>query len=289
MKFGFFRYNIADKWDFTKTMKKIFACATSCYGNLVDLNRVLIDIASSGFTGVEFMSIPEWFDHLSPDLFLEQELKYFVSSARQLGLATPALCAHCELGKPVGASQLIARIRLAASMNIKLVVTGSGKLENKEAERLFYQGLEDAIQTAEKESVVLLLETGGTYHPTGEAVKKITDKFASESLKIAYDPANVALWGKINPVIDLQKVIEDVKHFHVKDYQPGFASHPPLGKGTIDFNSIFSSLKKSAYSGAFSLEVDLGQGDFAAAHANVIESSSYLQGQTNFLCVFAND
>lgn len=270
-------------------MKKIFACATSCYGNRVDLNQVLTDVAVSGFTGIEFMSIPQWFDHLSPDIFSEKELRGFINKAEQLNLSIPALCAHCELGKPSGASQLIGRIGLASSLDINLVITGSGILENEEAERSFYQGLEDAILCAEDAKVTLLLETGGTCHPTGKAVKKITDKFNSEYFKIAYDPGNVALWGKTDPLLDLQEVVNDVKHFHIKDHQPGMEFHPPLGKGTIDFSALFSFLKKSNYPGAFSLEVDLVTGGFSEAHKNVTESFSFLFQKTNFLRLFNDD
>lgn len=255
----------------------------------MDLNQVLDDIATSGFNGVEFMSIPKWFDHLSPDIFSEKELREFINRAGQLNLTIPALCAHCELGKPSGASQLVKRIGLAASLDINLVVTGSGILENEEAERSFHQGLEDAVFCAENLKVTLLLETGGTCHPTGKAVKKITDKFKSDFFKIAYDPGNVALWGKADPLLDLQEVVKDVKHFHVKDHQPGMEFHPPLGKGDIDFNALFSLLKKSNYPGVFSLEVDLMTGGFFSAHENVTESFTYLLQKTNYSRLFQDD
>lgn len=270
-------------------MIRILSCATSCYGKQISLESTLKDIASLGFTGVELMSIPFWFDHVLPEKYnLEKRQKIF-SLLSDLNLSTPALSAHCELGKAEGGEQLSNRIKLAASLGIKLVLTGGGNLQGSDESGIFHESLAKAIAVAEEEGIVLLLETGGPVLSSGVKVKKVIEQYNSQFLQIAYDPANVALWGSVDPATDIFEVLGNIKHVHIKEYKPGCTWHPPLGEGQIDFNSLFALLKEANYSGSFSIEIDLKDGRFETAHTNLRQSLLYLHQKTNFDECFGND
>ena len=268
-------------------MKKIISCATSCYGYQIDLDVTLRDIASLGFSGVEFMSIPGWFEHLLPESSVADR-QQLVSLLSSLHLCMPAMSAHCQLGNPNGLEQLLARIDLAASFGIKLVLTGAGNLEGSEEIKIFHSSIEKVLPYAAEKGITLLLETGGTYLSTGEKTCRFISSMASPFLQIAYDPANVALWGKADPVHDLPKCVEAIKHFHIKEYKAGQNWHPPLGDGQIDFNSLFALLEKVHYPGDFSIEIDLKEQRFALAHANLKRSLEFLHHETNFDTYFGS-
>lgn len=269
-------------------MKKTISCATSCYGYQINLESTLKDIALLGFDGVELMSIPTWFDHISPETHDPEELRKIKRLVDELQLATPAMSAHCELGKAGGAGQLIARLELAAFFGIKLILSGAGNLEGIKEETTFYKSIEETLPYAEKFGITLLLETGGTFLSTGDKTRIIIERFNSHWLQMAYDPANVACWGNADPSDDVKKVLEHIKHVHIKDYKAGLGWHPPLGEGQVDFDSFFYILKEYGYTGNFSIEVDLKDGSFDTAHTHLKQSLSYLHQKTNFNACFGN-
>jgi len=264
-------------------MMKTLACATSCYGSHIDLFASLRDIASLGFTGVEFMSIPHWFDHLSPELQDHPDHLETCQTAREHHLAIPAMSAHCELGQPGGAELLLARLNLAHELGIKKVLTGAGNLKDSQEVRQFETSIARALKLAEQTGILLLIETGGPSLPTGAKVKTVVDHFGSDSLRIAYDPANVSLWGQTDPLRDVSEVMDLVKHVHIKEYRAGWTWHPPLGEGQVNFNQFFTLLNEAHYPGDFSIEVDFREGEgFDKAHDNLERSLKFLHEKTNF-------
>jgi sugar phosphate isomerase/epimerase len=79
------------------------------------------------------------------------------------------------------------------------------------------------------------------------------------SLRINYDPGNVAWFEQRDPLGELEAAAPWIANVHVKDLlptEPG-AARPkfvPAGEGIIDYRAHFAALRKAGYRGPISLE-----------------------------------
>ena len=65
-----------------------------------------------------------------------------------------------------------------------------------------------------------------------------------------------------------------INHMHMKDGSgrfPDFA-FPPLGRGDIDFQGLVSALRRSGYTGAYSVEYEAQVFGFQADEATILAS-----------------
>ena len=79
------------------------------------------------------------------------------------------------------------------------------------------------------------------------------------SLRINYDPGNVAWLQNRDPLDDFDAAASLIANVHVKDLRPltrgpGHPEWVPAGEGMIDFAAHFAALKRSGYRGRISLE-----------------------------------
>lgn len=261
------------------------ACATSCYGFTVDISETLKQISRLGFKSVEIMSIPGWFEHLQTNLNDENNIE-LKDRLNNLALKPVAISGHCEMGGRQGNVLLTERIALAAKLGVDIVVIGSGKIETAEEEANFYQALNDNLDFASKHNIILALETGGDYIPTGGKLASIIQKVNSPYLKATYDPANVLASGNVDIFDDINGVLPYLAHVHLKEYSPNMENFPPLGDGIVDFNKFFSLLADANYKGDFSIEVDCFECDDLEANKKLEQSLYYLKHNTTFLKYF---
>ena len=79
------------------------------------------------------------------------------------------------------------------------------------------------------------------------------------SLRINYDPGNVAWLRNRDPLDDLAAAAPLIANVHVKDLRPLHRgpAHPewvPAGEGMIDYRAHFAALRQAGYNGPISLE-----------------------------------
>src|SRR5699024_1840316 len=262
------------------------ACATSCYGFQVIFEETVKHLSNLGFKNIEIMAIPNWFEHLKPEEMNKEHILKVKELLKTLNIKPIALSGHCELGHRKESSRLKERISLASALEIDQVVFGSGEIVNSEEEDNFYKSLEENIMFAEEKNIMLTLEAGGNFIPTGQKLCAILKKFTSRYLGATYDPANVISSSKVDPIKDIKYVLSYLSHVHIKEFKSDNDDYPPIGEGIVDFNSLFSLLHKEEYNGKFSFEVDCFKCSHAEANWKIKKSISHLKNKTVFFEYF---
>lgn len=104
-----------------------------------------------------------------------------------------------------------------------------------------------------------LFETG---QETPVTLKRIIEDIGLDNLGINFDPANLLLYGKANPVDALDIIGKYVRGVHAKDGEyPTDGKHlgqeKPLGEGRVNFPALVAKLKMVGYDGALTIEREI--------------------------------
>ncbi len=116
----------------------------------------------------------------------------------------------------------------------------------------------------------LLLETG---QETADDLLAFLNAVDRPNVGVNFDPANMILYAKGDPIDAVSKLIKHVKSVHIKDAtattQPGeWGAEVPAGTGEVDWARFFQVLDKAGYSGQLNIEREAGNdraGDIAIA------------------------
>ena len=120
--------------------------------------------------------------------------------------------------------------------------------------------LREAGERAAADGLSLMIEPEPIcWCDTGRATVELIRKSGCSSLRINYDPGNVAWLENRDPIDEFGVVGPLIANVHVKDLKPltQGAAHPewvPAGEGMIDYAAHFAALEKQAYQGPISLE-----------------------------------
>ena len=122
--------------------------------------------------------------------------------------------------------------------------------------------LRQAAQKAAGAGFLLLLENGqGSWADTGAASRAIIEAVGSPSLRVTWDPANVAYGGYVEEpvVVGYPLVRPHVGNVHVKDavYQSGKGQWVMLGEGRVDWARQIAALRADGYQGFMTVEPHL--------------------------------
>ncbi|MEZ6192617.1 MAG: sugar phosphate isomerase/epimerase family protein [Phycisphaerales bacterium] len=122
----------------------------------------------------------------------------------------------------------------------------------------------------------LLLETG---QETADDLTKFLDAVDQTNVGVNFDPANMILYGKGDPIEAVSKLIARVKNVHIKDAtasaKPGeWGAEVPAGTGAVDWKRFFRVLNDASYTGYLVIEREAGDdrpGDIAKARQMVLK------------------
>ena len=97
---------------------------------------------------------------------------------------------------------------------------------------------------------------------TGRAAAKLIRRAGTKSVKINYDPGNVAWLENRDPLDEFEAVAPWIGNVHIKDLKPlaqgaGKPEWVPAGQGMIDYRAHFRALRRARYDGPISLEPHL--------------------------------
>jgi sugar phosphate isomerase/epimerase len=149
-------------------------------------------------------------------------------------------------------------IELTASLKLKYLTFHFGFIDNtkpKLKERVRF--LADAAQG---KNVMILMETG---QENAETLMAFLTEISHPALGVNFDPANMILYGKGDPVQGLEILAQWVKHVHIKDAQRSpisgeWGTEVPWGEGDFDNNEFLNTLKRIGYQGALAIEREAG-------------------------------
>lgn len=128
------------------------------------------------------------------------------------------------------------------------------------ARKPFLDTLGTASQIAAAKGVTLAFETG---QETSTLLRRTLDDLKCPNLKVNFDPANMLLYDKDDPLKAVELLAPDIRTVHVKDANrptiPGeWGSEVPLGKGQTNTKQFLLTLKKVGYKGPLFIEREVG-------------------------------
>ncbi|MDR2371112.1 MAG: sugar phosphate isomerase/epimerase [Treponema sp.] len=122
--------------------------------------------------------------------------------------------------------------------------------------------LRDVLARCRKNGQKLLFETG---QETPVTLRRLMEDLGNQDVGINFDPANLLMYGKANPVDALDILGKYVLDVHAKDGEypvdgRNLGEEKPLGKGRVDFPRFIARLKELGYDGPVTIEREISGG-----------------------------
>ena len=173
---------------------------------------------------------------------------------------------------------------LAADLGLKLVTFHAGFLPHQEADPAFAKMLERLRTVAglfQERDLVLGLETG---QETAPVLASLLRKLERPNVGVNFDPANMILYDKGNPIEALRLLAPWVRQVHIKDARrtrtPGaWGEEVAAGTGEVNWPAFFATLRAMNFEGDCVIEREAGNqraADIRAAKAAVEQASRTL-------------
>jgi sugar phosphate isomerase/epimerase len=156
-----------------------------------------------------------------------------------------------------------ATVKLAAQLDLKLVTFHAGFLSHHESDPGFAKMMKRLTVVAKMfaaENILLGLETG---QETAAALAALLKKLACPNVGVNFDPANMILYDKGDPIEALWILQPWIRQVHLKDAKrtrvPGtWGEEVPVGAGDVDWRNFFSTLNEIQFAGNFVIEREAG-------------------------------
>src|SRR5713226_5980562 len=124
----------------------------------------------------------------------------------------------------------------------------------------FLDTLARVSQLAKEKSITVAFETG---QETADLLRLTLDELKCPNIKVNFDPANMILYEKGDPIRAVEILGPDIRSVHVKDAirtkVPGtWGEEVPLGQGQANIKQFVQTLKKVGYRGPLCIEREVG-------------------------------
>jgi L-ribulose-5-phosphate 3-epimerase len=124
----------------------------------------------------------------------------------------------------------------------------------------FLDTLAKVSELAKASAVTVAFETG---QETAALLRLTLDELKRPNLKVNFDPANMLLYDKGDPLRAVEILGKDIRSVHIKDAnrptKPGqWGEEVPLGQGQANIRAFVQTLKKVGYRGALCIEREVG-------------------------------
>jgi sugar phosphate isomerase/epimerase len=126
--------------------------------------------------------------------------------------------------------------------------------------RPFLDTLGRVSSLAQARGVTVCFETG---QETADLLRQTLDDLRCANLKVNFDPANMLLYDKGDPLRAVELLGPDIRSVHVKDAKrpvvPGtWGEEVPLGQGQVNIRAFVRALQKVGYAGPLCIEREVG-------------------------------
>jgi sugar phosphate isomerase/epimerase len=186
-------------------------------------------------------------------------------------------------GNPADRPERLKRLQWALDRTRALGLTdlmlhGGFIPEPKDPDRKpFLDTLARVSELAKAKGVTIALETG---QETADLLRLTLDELKCPNLKVNFDPANMLLYDKGDPLRAVEILGPDIKSVHVKDANrpttPGqWGTEVPLGQGQVNIRQFVKTLQKVGYRGPLCIEREVG--DQAARFRDIEHGIRYLK------------
>ena len=169
---------------------------------------------------------------------------------------------------------------LAKKMGLKLVTFHAGFLPPDDSDPTFKKMMERLDTVADiflVQNILLGLETG---QETAPALADLLHKLNHPNIGVNFDPGNMILYDKGDPVAALRVLAPWIRQVHIKDAKrtkvPGtWGEEVPVGTGEVDWRKFFATFKQVIFNVNFAIEREYGSnrvGDIRTAR-EVVEKT----------------
>jgi sugar phosphate isomerase/epimerase len=129
--------------------------------------------------------------------------------------------------------------------------------------KAFLDTLAQVGDLARQSGVIVAFETG---QESSALLRRTLDDLKSPNLKVNFDPANMLLYDKDDPIKAVELLAPDIRSVHVKDAnrppKPGvWGDEVPLGQGQTNTKLFVQTLKRVGYRGPLCIEREVGTQD----------------------------
>ena len=113
---------------------------------------------------------------------------------------------------------------------------------------------------AAEKGITVAFETG---QETAELLRATLDELDAPALKVNFDPANMILYDKGDPLRAVEILGPDIRSVHVKDAKRTrvagtWGEEVPLGEGQVNIREFVRRLQRVCYRGALCIEREVG-------------------------------
>lgn len=264
-------------------MPRIIGVNSNCYHGY-SIDEALEGIAAAGFHYVELTATKGWTEHVFPDQSFAS-LCHVQDKLKELDLVSFAMSGHTNLMDADRLPDFIMNMRLAHFFGCKYIVSSIGEAHLKDKAKtgneVLVQNIKGLIPHLKENGLMLVLELHGE-HATGTIMNEIVTAVNSNLVKINYDTANCVFYGNVDAADDIDTCMDNVAYLHIKDKAGARDAwdFPALGKGYVDFKTLFNKLDKANNDAPFSLEIEFtakGPKDLDEINTAVKESAVYLK------------
>lgn len=242
-------------------MEHILSISTIAYDGY-DFAAICDEIAAIGARYVEPIFIQGYTGEVEEDSFSEaaaQEMKKRMSGA---GLSCYAFSSHMDLSAPGVVDVFTGRMVFAKTLGARIIVSNAAPVLRKKE---FMANMDKLVKTAASLGLVIALENPGDGRESvvngGRSGAEVIRQLDSEWVKLNYDFGNVMshFSGMIRPEEDFLPAIPYAVHYHLKDvkaFEDGW-QHTEIGKGSIDYRKVITTLVERCPHLHVSLEIPL--------------------------------
>ena len=161
---------------------------------------------------------------------------------------------------------------VTAKLGVKYISTHAGFIDESDqaGAKKFHDRIKCLADAAAEKELILLLETG---QETAEELKTFIEHLNHPAIAVNFDPANMILYDKGDPIEAIHTLAPWIKHLHVKDAtrteEPGtWGAEVPWGSGEVGIVAFVKALEDIGFDGAMAIEREAGDdrpGDIALA------------------------
>ncbi len=184
---------------------------------------------------------------------------------------------------PQNRRSVLRALEITAALGSAYLTMHAGFLETNEAAhvRKIRDRLVCLADAAAVKGLMLLLETG---QETADSLRLLLEDLNHPALGVNFDPANMILYDKGQPVAALHTLGPWIKHVHVKDAvrttrQGTWGTEVPWGEGQVGGATFLETLKEIGFTGTLAIEREGGDnryGDIQLAAERLAQAGRLL-------------
>jgi L-ribulose-5-phosphate 3-epimerase len=152
---------------------------------------------------------------------------------------------------------------LAQQLGVKMILFHAGFLPHDEKDPNYAKMLRRLAEIADvfkAANVEVALETG---QETASDLLRVLQGLKRPNVGVNFDPANMILYDKGNPIAALRTLGPWIRSLHIKDARrtkvPGtWGEEVVVGTGEVDWPAFFATLRELNYTGNFVIEREAG-------------------------------